>query len=116
MNSLTTTQTAADEEAIRAIHQRMIDAWNAGDAVAFAAPFTDEADFVAFEGTHLKGTAGDRVVPSADIRHGRERHAPSGRGEVRALPERCGRRDALSGQGDAAGDKPRRHRREIRCN
>jgi len=26
MNSLTTTQTAADEEAIRAIHQRMIDA------------------------------------------------------------------------------------------
>ena len=55
MNSLTTTQTAADEEAIRAIHQRMIDAWNAGDAVAFAAPFTDEANFVAFEGTHLKG-------------------------------------------------------------
>ena len=49
------TQIAADEGAIRAIHQRMIDAWNAGDAVAFAAPFTDEADFVAFEGTHLKG-------------------------------------------------------------
>ena len=55
MTSQTTTQTAADADAIRAIHQRMIDAWNAGDAVAFAAPFTDEADFVAFEGTHLKG-------------------------------------------------------------
>jgi uncharacterized protein (TIGR02246 family) len=55
MNSQTTTQIAADEGAIRAIHQRMIDAWNAGDAVAFAAPFTDEANFVAFEGTHLKG-------------------------------------------------------------
>ena len=55
MNSQTTTPTAADEDAIRAIHQRMIDAWNAGDAAAFAAPFTDEADFVAFEGTHLKG-------------------------------------------------------------
>ena len=55
MNSQTTTQTAADEDAIRAIHQRMIDAWNAGDAAAFAAPFTDEANFVAFEGTHLKG-------------------------------------------------------------
>jgi uncharacterized protein (TIGR02246 family) len=54
MNSRTTT-TAADEDAIRAIHQRMIDAWNAGDAAAFAAPFTDEAEFVAFEGTHLKG-------------------------------------------------------------
>jgi len=55
MNSPTITQTAADEEAVRTIHQRMIDAWNAGDADAFAAPFTDEADFVAFEGTHLKG-------------------------------------------------------------
>ncbi|MGH7874263.1 MAG: SgcJ/EcaC family oxidoreductase [Candidatus Binatia bacterium] len=55
MNSQTTNLTAADEEVIRAIHQRMIDAWNAGDAVAFAAPFTDEANFVAFEGTRLKG-------------------------------------------------------------
>jgi uncharacterized protein (TIGR02246 family) len=55
MNSQTTTQTAADEDAIRAIHQRMIDAWNAGDGAVFAAPFTDDADFVAFEGTHLKG-------------------------------------------------------------
>ena len=55
MNSQTTTQTVSDENVIRAIHQRMIDAWNAGDAVAFAAPFTDEANFVAFEGTHLKG-------------------------------------------------------------
>jgi uncharacterized protein (TIGR02246 family) len=49
------TPNAADENAIRAIHQRMIDAWNAGEGAAFAAPFTDEADFVAWEGTHLKG-------------------------------------------------------------
>jgi uncharacterized protein (TIGR02246 family) len=55
MNSQKTTQTAADEDAIRAIHQRMIDAWNAGDGAGFAAPFTSAADFVAFEGTHLKG-------------------------------------------------------------
>jgi uncharacterized protein (TIGR02246 family) len=54
MNSQTT-QASADQDAIRAIHQRMIDAWNAGDAAAFAAPFTDDADFIAFEGTHLKG-------------------------------------------------------------
>ncbi len=67
------TKTAADEEAIRAIHQRMIDAWNAGDAVAFAAPFTDEANFVAFEGTHLKGAPRDHLIPSADIRHGRDK-------------------------------------------
>ena len=40
MNSEPTTQTAADEDTIRAIHRRMIDAWNAGDSAAFAVPFT----------------------------------------------------------------------------
>jgi uncharacterized protein (TIGR02246 family) len=54
MNSQATTQ-IGDEKAIRAIHQRMIDAWNTGDGAAFAAPFTEDANFVAFEGTHLKG-------------------------------------------------------------
>ena len=37
MNSQTTTQTVADEDAIRAIHQRMIEAWNASDGAGFAA-------------------------------------------------------------------------------
>jgi uncharacterized protein (TIGR02246 family) len=55
MDSNIATQFAADEEVVRAIHQGMIDAWNAGDAAAFAAPCTDDADFVAFEGTRLKG-------------------------------------------------------------
>jgi uncharacterized protein (TIGR02246 family) len=55
MNSHRAARTAADEEAIEAIHQRMIDAWNTGDGGAFAAPFTEDADFIAFEGTHLKG-------------------------------------------------------------
>ena len=44
----------ADEDAIRAILHRMIEAWNAGDGTAFAAPFTDEVDFVVWEGTHLE--------------------------------------------------------------
>lgn len=44
-----------DQKAIRSIHYRMIEAWNAGDAAAFIASFRDDADFVAFEGTHLKG-------------------------------------------------------------
>jgi len=48
---------STDEKAIRTIHHRMIDAWNAGDAAAFIEPFRDDADFVAFEGTHLKGRA-----------------------------------------------------------
>src|SRR4029453_19324742 len=46
-----------DEAAIRAIHRQMIEAWNRGSAEGFAAAFTDEADFIAFEGTHLTGHA-----------------------------------------------------------
>jgi hypothetical protein len=49
-------KSADDEDAIRCIYQQMIDAWNAGDGAAFAAPFTDDANFVAFEGTRLKGS------------------------------------------------------------
>jgi uncharacterized protein (TIGR02246 family) len=71
----TPTPNAADENAIRAIHRRMIDAWNAGDGAAFAAPFTDESDFVAWEGTHLKGRQESRRFHSADLRHGSERSA-----------------------------------------
>jgi uncharacterized protein (TIGR02246 family) len=49
--------TAADEKAVRLILHRIIDAWNASDGAAFAAPFTASADFVVWEGTHLKGRA-----------------------------------------------------------
>jgi uncharacterized ParB-like nuclease family protein len=42
-NLTTETEFAADEDTMRAIHQGMIDAWNAGDAAAFAAPFTEDA-------------------------------------------------------------------------
>jgi uncharacterized protein (TIGR02246 family) len=50
--------TTGAEHAICAIHRQMIDAWNAGDGAAFAAPFTDDADFVTWDGTHLKGRIG----------------------------------------------------------
>lgn len=46
---------SANEKAIRAIHRKVIDAWNASDGTAFAAAFTDEVDFVVWEGTHLNG-------------------------------------------------------------
>jgi uncharacterized protein (TIGR02246 family) len=58
MNSQSTqsqTINAADEATIRAFHQQMTNAWNKGSGEAFAAPFTEDADFIAFEGTHLKG-------------------------------------------------------------
>jgi len=46
---------AGDEAVIRNIPQKMVDAWNRGSGDAFAAPFGESADFIAFEGTHLKG-------------------------------------------------------------
>ncbi|RUR76488.1 SgcJ/EcaC family oxidoreductase [Chlorogloeopsis fritschii PCC 9212] len=58
MNSQTTQNRAtnpADEATIRAFPHQMIDAWNKGSGEDFAAPFAENADFVAFEGTHLKG-------------------------------------------------------------
>jgi uncharacterized protein (TIGR02246 family) len=42
-------------EAMRAIPGRMREGWNSGDAAAFFADFADDADFVEFEGTILKG-------------------------------------------------------------
>jgi uncharacterized protein (TIGR02246 family) len=49
------TDSETDLAQLTAIPMRMIDAWNRGDARGFAAPFTDDADFIAFEGSHLKG-------------------------------------------------------------
>jgi uncharacterized protein (TIGR02246 family) len=45
------------ETTVRDIVDRMIEAWNRHDGAGFAAPFSENADFVAFEGTHLKGRA-----------------------------------------------------------
>ena len=39
-------------QAAEAVLQRLEQAWNAGDGAAFAAPFTDDADFVAIRGDH----------------------------------------------------------------
>ena len=46
---------ATDEATIRSFPQAMIEAWNAGDAQGFAAPFAEDATFIAFEGTILTG-------------------------------------------------------------
>jgi uncharacterized protein (TIGR02246 family) len=46
---------AADEAAIRAIYQQLMDGWNAGSGDAFAAPFEEDGDLVGFDGTHFKG-------------------------------------------------------------
>jgi uncharacterized protein (TIGR02246 family) len=50
------TRGAAEDEVL-ALHRRVLDAWGAGDAEAFAAPFRDDAVFVAFDGSVLCGRA-----------------------------------------------------------
>lgn len=44
-----------DEAAIRALYQQKIDGWNAGNGKAFAAPYTEDSDYIGFDDTYLKG-------------------------------------------------------------
>ncbi|HEY8457600.1 MAG TPA: SgcJ/EcaC family oxidoreductase [Actinopolymorphaceae bacterium] len=44
-----------DPTPITALLERMVAAWNAGDAAAFADVFTEDADYITFFGAHLKG-------------------------------------------------------------
>lgn len=50
-----------DKAAVRSLYQRLIDGWNVGNADAFAAPFAEDGDLVAFDGTHFKGRS--EIVP-----------------------------------------------------
>ncbi|QBS42494.1 SgcJ/EcaC family oxidoreductase [Nocardia sp. CS682] len=50
-----TTAQHVDEAAIRDLFERQAQAWNAGDAAAFAALFTEDADYVTWFGTHTRG-------------------------------------------------------------
>ncbi|MCB0189443.1 MAG: SgcJ/EcaC family oxidoreductase [Caldilineaceae bacterium] len=47
----------SDEDAVRQLFQQLMDAWAAGDAHAYAALFTDDADYIAFDGVNQKGRA-----------------------------------------------------------
>ena len=44
-----------EEDAIRALLERLCDAWGRGDATAYAACFTDDSDYVTYNGIHLRG-------------------------------------------------------------
>jgi uncharacterized protein (TIGR02246 family) len=48
-------QFQADGGTIRALYVAMMDGWNRGSGTAFAAPFDDELDFIAFDGTRFRG-------------------------------------------------------------
>ena len=50
-------EAGSEEGAVRALVQQMMDGWAAGRGDAFAAPFTEDADYITFGGDHLKGRA-----------------------------------------------------------
>lgn len=54
----------ADANELRALYVAMMDGWNRGSGEAFAAPFEDEMDFVAFDGTRFRQR--DELVRSHD--------------------------------------------------
>jgi uncharacterized protein (TIGR02246 family) len=45
-----------DEQAIRDLFQQLLDAWGRGDGAAYGALFTEDADYVAFDGSNRRGT------------------------------------------------------------
>jgi uncharacterized protein (TIGR02246 family) len=59
----------ADEAAIRALLDRQIQSWDAGDPIAYASAYAREGDCVSFLGSHYRGReaiAASCEVPRAD--------------------------------------------------
>jgi uncharacterized protein (TIGR02246 family) len=72
-----------EEASIRALYEQLMDGWNNGSAEAFAAPFEEDADFVAFDGTHFKGR--DEIVSSHQPLFDKWLKGTRLTGEVRAI-------------------------------
>jgi uncharacterized protein (TIGR02246 family) len=49
------TATKTDEADIRKLFENLVISWNTGDGGAYAAQFTEDSDYIAFDGTHFKG-------------------------------------------------------------
>jgi uncharacterized protein (TIGR02246 family) len=48
---------AGGEAAIRALFERLLDAWGRGDGAAYGDLFTADADYIAFDGSQTRGSA-----------------------------------------------------------
>jgi uncharacterized protein (TIGR02246 family) len=53
----TSTNRAADERAIRELFEKLLDDWARGDGEAYGSRFTEDADYVAFDGSRTRGRA-----------------------------------------------------------
>ena len=47
--------TETDSIEIQKLYQQKICGWNIGDAAKFAEPYSEDADFIGFDGTYLEG-------------------------------------------------------------
>lgn len=54
-NTSQSTSNLADEAAIQTLFAHLMDCWNRGDGNAYGALFEENADYVAFNGSHTKG-------------------------------------------------------------
>jgi uncharacterized protein (TIGR02246 family) len=78
---------AADRAEIRALLDHLIESWGKNDGEAYASAFSEESDYVAFDGTHIKGraaNAGQHAALFAGVLRG-SRLALSGDPSVRFL-------------------------------
>ena len=50
-----TSRDPADERAIRELFEKLLEDWARGDGGAYGSRFTEDADYVAFDGTRTKG-------------------------------------------------------------
>ena len=55
MKRETTTHYQTDEVKILALFEDLLGDWSRGDGEAYSSRFTEEADYVAFDGTHTRG-------------------------------------------------------------
>ncbi len=55
LESKPSSTTKSDEATIRQLFQNLVSSWNRGDGGAYAAQFTEDSDYIAFDGTHFKG-------------------------------------------------------------
>ena len=57
MKRETTTHYQTDEAKIRALFEDLLDDWGRGDGETYGSRFTEDADYVAFDGTRTRGRA-----------------------------------------------------------
>jgi uncharacterized protein (TIGR02246 family) len=57
-----------DETAIRSLLTRLHDAWACGDGAAYAQCFTEQSDYVTFNGMHLRGRTENATLHGALFR------------------------------------------------